>query len=308
MDTFYNDWINACVARAQMEILRPFRVALGAYSSLLKGDCLYYPFKGIVIFFEDWENILPIYISAFFPTLLLQTILELFSFLYLFPVNFLLMCCTAGPMGFLLALTTTRSEASKAAQTITNCVLPPDAILPPKMNSLFDHILCLTGNERVVIPGKLQRVVPPSPTAEVFNISGWVSSIYAMLTATFIKMLPILGPVISTYNNLLADIHSRSSRLYRLQRLRRRQAEYYHLKQKEGQLLMLGVCIYVLESIPVIGTLFFRFTNQIGIAYMQGLELQSKKQGMIELLPVEGNPAQDHLTQNTENDLQKKKS
>lgn len=297
MDNFYNDWINACVSRAQMEILRPFKVALGAYDSLFKGDCLYYPLKGVIIFFDDWQNILPIYISAFFPTLLVQTIFEIMSFACLFPVNFLLMCCTAGPMGFLFALTTTRSEASSTAQKITNCLLPQDAILPPKMNSLFDHILCLTGNERVVIPGKLQRVVPPSPTAELFNISRWTSSLYAMVAATFIKLLPILGPAVSAYGNLLGDIHSRSSRLYRLQRLRRRQAEYYYLKQKEGHLFMLGLCIYLLEAIPIVGTLFFRFTNQIGVAYMQGLELQDKAAKQIEYLPTKDEQiGQSHVT------------
>ncbi|QPG75015.1 hypothetical protein FOA43_002355 [Brettanomyces nanus] len=272
---FYEDWTLAIAARAQLELVRPFRVVLGFANSLLTGDLFYYPAKGIQLFIEDWQNILPLYISLTFPLVLVQSVLRALCFVLLLPANILVLTITCGPLGLSIALAITNEESISLADLLTSCFLPDSEIKQAKYNALFDHILCLTGNEQIVFPGKLQRVVNNSPTAELFNVSKYIQFWYNLITWNSTKLLPVVGAPLLAYKVFVENVNKRMSRLFRLQRLRKRQVGYYHLKEREGELLALGVSMGILESIPFIGQSFFSFTNTIGLAYMCGKRLNT---------------------------------
>ncbi|VEU22264.1 DEKNAAC103300 [Brettanomyces naardenensis] len=186
----------------------------------------------------------------------------------------LLLTTTCGPLGLSAAIGITSTESSSISQQITDHLLQADSIKQAKYNALFDHILCLTGNEKIVFPGKLQRVVPSSPSSELFNLAGYAVFIYRLITWNSIKLLPIIGGPWLAYRSLIHDGNERLKRLHRLQRLRGRQIEYYYMKEREGELVSMGIVMWILEGIPVIGSLF-EFTDRVGIAYKCGTELSS---------------------------------
>lgn len=276
MDSFVSDWLDAIVSRVQMEVLRPIRIVIGAVKCIYSGDFIYYPMKGVTIFFQDWQNTFPIYFTLFYPSMILETFFRTFFFTFLFPANLVFLIATQGPLGLTYAWQTSQSEAESLAKQVTNVILPSAQIKKGRSNALFDHILCYTGNEDVVIPGKLQRVLSNSPVSKLLDISVWISTFLSIIYWNTLKLIPIIGYLAFNYYGLLTDMHHRMSRIYRLKRLTPRQATYYYLKEREGHLFILGISMYILESIPILGQFFFRFTNQIGIAYMCGIRLQGR--------------------------------
>lgn len=262
---YYEQWIDAVASRIRMELLKPFWIIGGVYNSLTTGEFIIYPLRGIQLFFTRWNDILPIYLSLTIPSLVIESLVQLLVFLLVYPINFALFTASCGPLGATLAISATLLESASIASQICSYLIPTEKIKQTKLNAVFDHVLCASGHEKLVIPGKLQRTVGKSAAAEAISPSRWLCWASRIVTWNLIKAVPVFGGLWISYQGLVGSMDQRMSRFAKLQRLRPRQAKY-GIKAREGQFIALAVTMQLLESIPFLGQIFFSFTDHIATA------------------------------------------
>ncbi|KAG0678249.1 60S acidic ribosomal protein P2 [Pichia californica] len=168
-----------------------------------------------------------------------------------------------GPIGIQIGILNTVQQCS-----CINSYIFKNYLIAGKLNKVFDTTLCLSGMDRVVIPGKLKRLVPQTLGTQLLDINplSIILSISHIIYIVFISLIPILGTIITEYNHILNTGSSSQTRFWQLSRKRPRQQKYY-VKEQEGLYLSFGFVCQIMENIPIFG-LFFTFTDTIGAAIL----------------------------------------
>lgn len=255
------DWQNAVQQRIIMEISRPFIVATQIFS--LKDQSYLYPFKGFYFFWSNYDQFLPIFLSVIIPYGLLHCYVYTILFGAIFPLNLIINALMYGPLGIHIAIVTTFQQCSSVNNQIFK-----NYLIKGKLNKVFDTTLCLNGLDRVVIPGKLKRLVPQTIVAQVMDINpiSITITVTKIIYSIIIATIPIIGTLVFHYNNSLNIGKQSQQRMMQLTRQRPRQIVYKG-KDAEGELFKFGMVCVWLESIPVLGILFM-FTDHVGAALL----------------------------------------
>ncbi|ODV86244.1 hypothetical protein CANARDRAFT_27497 [[Candida] arabinofermentans NRRL YB-2248] len=253
--------MDAIIARFKQEFSRPITI----YHGITQTNSISFPLKGIVYYFQH-PKLWPMFIRILPPLLIVHLTVLIGIFATLFPFNAASLIITCGPLALFPATFLTLQESGFVSSFILS-----NYLTPKPMDNLFDYVLCLEGLEKVVIPGKLKRVVGPSFGDFVVEKTIWFPFEFPFMFVGFMRpivlsCIPILGHWILNLENATTKGESSQSRYYKLARLRDRQINYL-AKEREGDYLSFGIVATFLESIPLLGT-FFYFTNQIGGALM----------------------------------------
>lgn len=251
------EWANAVRARINQQITRPIHVT----AQLLTLNGLLYPFKGILFFIDNYQQLLPIMLSVLIPQLLLHVYVYFILFWALLPLNMAICTLSCGPLGVQFGICQTIQQCS----WITNHVYKT-YFIKGKLNKIFDTTLCLNGCDRIVIPGKLKRLVPQTLGAQIMELNPINLTIFLIQTTytCIISFIPIIGSISMFYNQSVFTGEQSQKRMWQLTRQRPRQVRY-KIKEIEGDLFLFGVACQVLESIPLLGALFC-FTDHVGAA------------------------------------------
>lgn len=255
----YVDWQHAVQARIRMEFSRPYMVIY----QLLTTQGYLYPFKGISFFLDNYTTFLPIFLSVLIPYTILHCYIYSALFFVILPLNLVVNTLALGPIGIQIGILNTVQQCS-----CINSYIFKNYLIAGKLNKVFDTTLCLSGMDRVVIPGKLKRLVPQTLGTQLLDINplSIILSISHIIYIVFISLIPILGTIITEYNHILNTGSSSQTRFWQLSRQRPRQQKYY-VKEQEGLYLSFGFVCQIMENIPIFG-LFFTFTDTIGAAIL----------------------------------------
>lgn len=265
----YLDWEDALQARIIMEISRPFNVV----AQLATTQGYLYPFRGFLFFWQNYQQLLPIYLSVIIPYGIIHIYVYTILLVAILPLNLLVHTLSTGPIGIQVALIISFQQCS----ALNNYILK-NFLIVGKLNKVFDTTMCLVGLDRVVVPGKLKRQVPQTLGAQLMEINpiNIFLFTYSLLRSIVLSFIPILGSVIFEYNGAIRTAEFSQRRMWKLTRQRPRQIKY-KVKENEGIFLTFGMVCQFLESIPFLG-LMFCFTDQVGAAlmaadnYRQGIE------------------------------------
>lgn len=266
----YVDWQQAVQARAFLEVARPFNVVY----QLVTAQGYLYPFRGFVFFWQNYQPLLPLFLSVVIPYGILHLYVYTVLLWAILPLNLVIHTLTLGPVGVQVAILASFQQCS-----CVNNYLFKNYLIAGKLNKVFDTTLCFVGLDRVVIPGKLKRLVPQTLGAQIMEINpiNIALSTMSLLYSIVVSLIPIIGTVIFEYNNAIKTAEFSQQRMWRLTRLRPRQMKY-QVKENEGVYLTFGFVCQLLESIPVLGLLFC-FTNQVGAALMAADIYKNRPQG-----------------------------
>lgn len=262
MSHLYSDWQSAVLERIIMEFGRPLSIVSQLPDS---ADAILYPFRGVSFFVSNYSRLLPLFLSVVIPYGIIHLYTYTILLLALLPLNIFIHSLYMGPFGVQFGIISAFHQCS-----CVNNYIFKEFLIPGKLAKVFDTTLCIIGLDRVVIPGKLKRVIPKSFGSKIMdiNIISLLSQITHLLYKVFVSFIPILGPVITGYNRSIAISINSQKRMWQLTRMRPRQIKYYS-KEHELHLFIFGAICQFLESIPVIG-LFFCFTNTCAGALIAG--------------------------------------
>lgn len=251
------EWMNAVRARINQQITRPIHVT----AQLVTLNGFLYPFKGMLFFLDNYQQLLPIMLSVLIPQILLHFYVYFILLWALLPLNMAICTLSCGPLGVQFGICQTIQQCS----WITNYVYKT-YFIKGKLNKIFDTTLCLNGCDRIVIPGKLKRVVPQTLGSQIMELNPINLIVFLIQTAysCFISSIPIVGFISMLYNQSVFTGQQSQNRMWQLTRQRPRQIRY-KIKQFEGDLFLFGVACQALESIPFLGALFC-FTDHVGAA------------------------------------------
>lgn len=263
--SIYVDWQNAIQSRIVMEISRPFVVA----HQILTNQSYLYPFKGLTFFIQNYKTYLPILLSVLIPYGILSCYIFTILLIAILPINLILNTLTFGPIGIEIGILNSFQQCNY----INNYILK-NYLINGKLNKTFDTTLCLVKLDKIVIPGKLKRLVPQTLVSQLMNINliNLFISILNIIKSIIISFIPIFGNIIIHYNNSIQIAADSQKRFWQLTRQRPRQITY-HIKENEGIYLLFGFTCQLLENIPFFG-LFFCFTNCIGAALLAADEFK----------------------------------
>lgn len=253
------DWQRAVAARIGHEVSRPFNVV----NQLVTTAGFTYPFRGMYFFVQHYQQLLPIFLSVVLPYAVLHFYVYTILFTAILPLNLIIHTLSSGPLGIHTGIFTTFQQCS-----YLNTYIFKTYLIKGKLNKVFDTTLCLVGLDRVVIPGKLKRLVPQTLGAQLMEVNP--INVTITITNAFYNFLlaltPIVGAFAAHYNRAVGAASSSQDRMMRLTRQRPRQVTY-QVKEHEGELFTFGVVCLILEGIPVLGLLFC-FTDHVGAALM----------------------------------------
>lgn len=257
--SIYVDWQNAVQARVVMEVSRPFNVAY----QLITTQGYLYPFRGFVFFWQNYQPLLPIFLSVVVPCGILHIYVYTILLWAILALNLVIHTLTAGPIGVQMAIIVSFQQCS-----CVNNYIFKNYLIKGKLNKVFDTTLCIVGLDRVVIPGKLKRLVPQTLGAQLMEINPINIAIFAssLIYSIAVSCIPVIGAAIFEYNNALRTAEFSQQRMWRLTRQRPRQMKY-QVKENEGVYLTFGFVCQLLEGIPILGLLFC-FTNHVGAALL----------------------------------------
>lgn len=262
MSNLYIDWQGAIVDRVFMESSRPLRVF---YQFSQCSNAFLYPFTGISFFFSNFTQLSPILLSVMIPYGIIHVYTYSILLTALLPLNMFIHSLYMGPFGIQLGIISAIHQCS-----CVNNYIFKQFLIPGKLTKVFDTTLCISGLDRIVIPGKLKRLVPKSFGSKIMdlNLISIASQLAHLTYKVFVSFIPIFGPIVTGYNRSISISMDSQSRMWQLTRLRHRQIKYY-AKENEVSLFIFGSICQFLESIPFLG-LFFCFTDTCGGALMAG--------------------------------------
>lgn len=251
------EWGRAVRARVNQQIRRPVNVT----AQLLTFNGVTYPLKGLIFFCNNYQQLLPILLSVILPQLALHGYVYFVLFWALLPLNVAICSLSCGPLGVQFGIIQTIQQCS----WITNYVYKT-YFIKGKLNKIFDTTLCINGYDRVVIPGKLKRLVPQTLGAQFMEMNpiNLFMFLFQTFYKCFISLIPIIGSVSMFYNQSVFIAEQSQTRMWQLTRQRPRQIKY-KINQFEGDMFLFGLVCQILESIPILGV-FFCFTDHVGAA------------------------------------------
>jgi hypothetical protein len=255
----YKDWQYAIQSRMNLEVSRPFNVFL----QLIKTNGWIYPIKGFIFFWENYQKLLPIFLSVVLPYTVLHFYVYTILIFAILPINLVICTLTTGPIGVQIAVFQSFQQCS-----CLNSYIFKNYLIKGKLNKVFDTTLCINGLDRIVIPGKLKRLVSQTLGAQLMEINmiNLIIFLSSSIYSICISSIPILGTISIYYNTAIKTAELSQQRMWQLTRQRPRQVRY-HIKENEGEFLMFGITCQILESLPVLGLLFC-FTNHVGAALL----------------------------------------
>ncbi len=253
------DWQNAVTARIAHEVTRPLNVA----NQLMTTDGFLYPFRGVYFFCQHYQQMLPIFLSVVLPYAVLHLYIYTILLAAILPLNLVIHTLTSGPLGIHTGIFNTLHQCS-----CLNNYIFKNYLIKGKLNKIFDTTLCLVGLDRVVIPGKLKRLVPQTLGAQLMEVNpiNLTITIARALYTVIVSLIPIIGTFASHYNRAIYTASSSQERMMRLTRQRPRQVSY-QVKEHEGELFTFGLVCMFLEGLPFLGLLFC-FTDHVGAALL----------------------------------------